>query len=182
MGLTTDAMGVFRPFWADSRTGTFQIRTAMVRVEVAHGTGEKGKESRPAEKADQPKVKSDVTDQIDFVFDPTRFGASEMELELPVRLKNISRHAIYGPITVKIDGFGSGMGEMEKEFSPTILNATNGKPQDGATFEYSQALGSEGVLAPSGVSGEIVWRLKLVNRKRVPDMHFSVEGFVPANQ
>jgi hypothetical protein len=182
MGLTTDAAGVFRPFWADSRTGTFQIRTAMVRVEIAHASAEKGEEPRPAVIAEGPKVKSDVTDQIDFVFDPTSFKSSGTELELPVRLKNISRHTIYGPITVKIDGFGSGMGDMGKEFTPTILNATNGKSQDGATFEYSHALGSEGVLAPSGVSGEMVWRLKLVNPKRVPDMHFSVEGFVPAHE
>jgi len=29
------------------------------------------------------------------------------------------------------------MGELLKEFSPTIMNATNGKTKDGATFEYS---------------------------------------------
>ncbi|HVT60722.1 MAG TPA: sialidase family protein [Thermoanaerobaculia bacterium] len=34
MGLTADREGAFHPFWADSRSGTFQIYTAVVKVEV----------------------------------------------------------------------------------------------------------------------------------------------------
>jgi hypothetical protein len=33
MGLTADTTGAFHPFWADSRSGIFQIYTAVVRVE-----------------------------------------------------------------------------------------------------------------------------------------------------
>ena len=81
-----------------------------------------------------------------------------------------------------IDGFGSGMGDEMKESAPMFLNATNGKQKEGASFEYTKELGSEGVLAPSGISGAMVWRLKLVNQRRVPDLHFAVEGLVPAHE
>src|SRR5262249_19190409 len=33
LGLTADSTGVFHPFWADARTGTFQLWTARVRVD-----------------------------------------------------------------------------------------------------------------------------------------------------
>ena len=36
----TDATGAFHPFWADSRTGTFQIYTAVVKVEEPAARGE----------------------------------------------------------------------------------------------------------------------------------------------
>lgn len=39
MGLTADAAGAFHPFWADSRSGTFQIYTAAVKVEDAAASG-----------------------------------------------------------------------------------------------------------------------------------------------
>jgi hypothetical protein len=182
MGLAADSTGVFRPFWADSRSGTFQVRSAFVRVELPDGSAANAAKREANSKIDKPSVKSDVTAQIDFVFDPAHFEASTNELDLPVRLRNNSRHPIYGPITVRIDGFGSGMGEDMKEFSPTIANATNEKSKEGAAFEYSQALGTDGVLAPSGVSGAIVWKLKLVDPTRVSDIHISIEGFLPARE
>jgi len=40
MGLAADATGAFHPFWADSRTGTFQIYTAVVKVEEPAARGE----------------------------------------------------------------------------------------------------------------------------------------------
>jgi hypothetical protein len=40
MGLTADATGAFHPFWADSRSGTFQIYTAVVKVEGPAARGE----------------------------------------------------------------------------------------------------------------------------------------------
>jgi hypothetical protein len=182
MGLTTDSGGNFRPFWADSRTGTFQIRTAVVRVELtAQGKG-KDSEAKTAQKSDLPKVKSDVSDEVELSFDPLQYNASTSELQIPVRLRNNGRFPIYGPITVRIDGFGSGMGEEMREFTPTFLNATNGKQKEGATFEYMQALGSDGVLEPSAISGAMVWRLKLVNQRRIPDFHFAIEGQVPTHE
>lgn len=182
MGLTADSAGIFRPFWADSRTGTFQVRTASIRVELPAPNADKEAHPKTGQKAEIPKVKSDISDQIEFVFDTTRFDMSTKELEVPVRLRNKSRHTIYGPITVRIDGFGSGMGDLLQEFSPAIMNATNGKPKDGAVFEYSQALGTDGQLVPSGVSGALTWKLRLVDPTRVPDLHVSVEGFLSAQE
>lgn len=178
MGLTTDLDGNFRPFWADSRTGTFQIRTAVVQVQLARD----GKGNDAQQKSDSPKVKSDVADEIELVFDPIHYDTSTNELDMPVRLRNNSRFPIYGPITVRIDGFGSGMGDEMKESAPVFLNSTNGKQKEGATFEYRKELGSESVLGPSGISGAVVWKLKLVNQRRVPDLHFAVEGLVPAHE
>jgi hypothetical protein len=182
MGLTSDLAGNFRPFWADSRTGTFQIRTAVVQVQAKGGDRGNDAQRMPEAVADKPKVKSDVADQIELVFDPVHFDSLSNELELPVRLRNNSRRSIYGPIVVRIEGFGSGMGDFLKEYAPTFLNATNGKTKEGATFEYMQVLGSDGVLMPNGLSGAMVWKLKLMDQKRIPDLHFAIDGIVSARE
>jgi len=91
---------------------------------------------------------------------------SAKELEVPVRLRNKSRHTVYGPITVRIDGFGNGMGELLQEFSPTIMNATNGKTKDGATFEYSHLknlMGIDLTREPGGLEKEDKFGSRLKN-------------------
>ncbi len=182
MGLTIDSKGIFHPFWADSRSGTFQIETAAIQVkksdEAAKRTSENGV---PATSAHSSKP-ADITDRIEFVFDPTHYDAKSGELRLPVRLRNISQQTVYGPITVSIDGFGSGMGTELKEFAPAIINATNGKAGAGASFQYSDALGSEQAIPPLGTSGAVTWRLKLLDPKKTPDLHIAVEGYLPAQQ
>jgi BNR repeat protein len=48
MGLTADATGAFHPFWADSRSGTFQIYTAVVKVKEP--AARRGSEAAPRRK------------------------------------------------------------------------------------------------------------------------------------
>ncbi len=182
MGLIADRNGVFHPFWADSRTGTFQIQTAAVRVEVpekeksdksAEGGGANRKES-----TSQNKVKTSLIGKVELVFDPAKYDPANSVVGIPIRLKNMWDRPIYGPILVEVGGFGSGEGEDFKEFAPKILNASNGKEAGGAAFDYSAALGDAQSLEPGGVSGPVVWRLKLVNPLRVPDLHLILTGYV----
>ncbi|MBA3714084.1 MAG: hypothetical protein H0W76_16770 [Pyrinomonadaceae bacterium] len=189
MGLTADAGGVFHPFWADGRTGTFQAWTSQVQVELpAKPPAMNGAVPMPpggssaATVAPQEKAEVSLTDKIQLVMDPTTYDPVTRELQLPIRLKNLSDQPIYKPITVQVKGFGSGMGDLLKDKSPLILNATNGQPQDGATFDYSSALRDLEALEPQGQTEAMVWRFKLVAPLRTPDMHVNVTGFVMRNR
>jgi hypothetical protein len=70
------------------------------------------------------------------------------------------------------------MGDEAREWRPAVLNAANGKPDDGATFEYVESLGTERVLVPGAISGPVRIRLRLKDPLRVPDMQLVVAGFV----
>jgi hypothetical protein len=177
-GMAADADGVFHPTWADSRTGTFQVMTARVRVERQAPVQTSTKPDGPATAQAPPRERSDVTSRIEFVSDPSRYDRASKELELRIRLKNTSDRPLHGPLTLTIKKFGSGMGEDGRDRMPTVLNASNSKPNDGATFVYDAALGTEGVLPPGGVSGPVLLRFRVVDPLRIPDMHLLVEGFV----
>ncbi len=166
MGLTTTADGHFHPIWADSRSGTYQVYTARVRIEHGDAPG-------PAVHAGEP---IDVTGRIELVNDPGRYDAETGVLDLWIRLKNVSATPIAGPIEVEIRKFGSGMDDTFAEFAPEILNADNGLPGDGARFVYREALGTEGVLDPDGVSGAILWRMRLADPIRIPNLHVYATG------
>ena len=181
MGLTADPTGSFHPFWADSRTGTFQIQTAAVQVKSGGAAPDKKDENTPA--ATAPSLtQTDVTNRISLVFDPTRFNVTTGELEMPVRLQNVSDRPIYGPIIASVKSFGSGEGGEEKENSPQILNSGNGKPGEGATFDFTSALGDSRTIAPGAVSGAIVWKLRIVKPLRTPDAHVTFSGYVPESK
>jgi hypothetical protein len=181
MGLAADANGSFHPFWADSRTGTFLIETASVEVTNGHGSAQEKDGNAPLVTA--PALKqTDVTSGIALVFDPTRFNAATGELEMPVRLRNVSDRPIHGPIIATVTAFGSGEGGEDKENSPQILNSENGKFGEGATFDFTPALGDSRRIAPGGVSGAIVWRIRLVKPLRTPDAHVTFSGYIPENK
>jgi len=190
LGLTADRDGIFHPFWADARTGTFQLQTAAITVvkpaaapkpgAAAAGsdkTGEQGAQAKKPEPA-QSRVNVSVLGKVEMVFDPTSFDASTGILEVPIRIRNVSNATIYAPITVEVTKFGSGMGDELKDFAPKILNSTNGKDGSGAKFDYSSALGTSQALAPGGLSGEVVWRIKVQDPMKIPDFHLSMEGMV----
>ncbi len=188
MGLTADAGGVFHPFWADGRTGTFQAWTSLVRVglsaEPLASTNAVLTLTGPgaATVVQQERSEVSLTDKIQLVMDPTTYDPATRELQLPIRLKNLSDQPIYKPITVQVKVFGSGMGDLLKDKSPLILNATNGQPRDGATFDYSSALRDLEALEPQGQTEAMVWRFKLTDPLRTPDMHINVTGFVLRNR
>ena len=166
MGLTASVDGRFHPVWADARSGTYQVYTASIRIDD-------GASAVPAAVAGDPV---DVTRRIELVNDPGAYDAETGVLDLWIRLKNESAAPIAGPIEVEIRKFGSGMDEMFAEFAPEILNADNGIGSAGARFVYDEALGTEGVLPPGGVSGAMLWRLRLVEPIRIPNLHVFVTG------
>lgn len=183
MGLAVDRNGVFHPFWADARTGTYQIQTASVTVSKAATGGKVGlmnaaATERITEKPAPAKVSGSLYGKVEIVFDPTSFDPATGVLDLPTRLRNISPAPIYGPITLEIQKFGSGLDDELKELAPTILNATNHEEGAGATFDYSSSLGTDQVLMPGALSGQIVWHLKVQDPLRIPDLHIALKGML----
>ncbi len=166
MGLTASADGRFHPVWADARSGTYQVYTAEIRIED-------GADATIAAAAGEPV---DVTGRIELVNDPGAYDAETGVLDLWIRLKNNSAAPIADPIEVEIRKFGSGMDDTFAEFAPEVLNADNGVGGGGARFVYDAALGTEGVLPPGGVSGAVLWRLRLVEPIRIPNLHVYVTG------
>jgi len=178
MGLTASADGHFHPVWADARSGTYQVYTAEVRVEEGAAVGEVATPPAGQAAAGERAVGEpvDVTGRIELVNDPGSYDAETGVLDLWIRLKNVSAAPIAGPIEVEIRKFGSGMDDTFAEFAPEVLNADNGIGGGGARFVYDDALGTEGVLPPGGVSGAVLWRLRLVEPIRVPNLHVYVMG------
>lgn len=166
MGLTASADGHFHPVWADSRSGTYQVYTARVRIEYGEAPSLAAQVGEPI----------DVTGRIELVNDPGRYDAETGLLDLWIRLRNVTAAPIAGPIEVEIRKFGSGMGDDFAEFAPEIVNADNGLRGDGARFVYDEALGTEGVLQPGGVSGAVLWRMRLADPIRIPNLHVYVTG------
>jgi len=180
MGLTADVAGTFHPFWADSRTGTFQIYTAEVRVtrpDMAATHAEKPKVAPPL----QVRVR-DVTKQIQVVSDPLMYDAGTKELRVPLRIRNTSEKPLYAPIRLAVLGFGTGAGNIYREYAPTVLDTANGKQGIGATVDFTSAVGTEGVLLPGQQTGPVVLRLRLVDPLKVPAFHVLVTAGVAEEQ
>jgi hypothetical protein len=163
MGLATDTTGRFHPVWADARSGTYQVYTA--RVEIQSGS--------PTVTLETDRI--EVTDRIELVNDPGSYDAKTKVLNLWIRLKNTSARPIFGPIEVEIRKFGSGMGGDFANLAPEVLNASNGVKGVGARFVYDEALGTERMLA-DGVSGAVLWQLRLQDPRTIPDLHVFVTG------
>ncbi len=150
IGLTTDAKGIFHPVWPDSRNGTFQLETARIELLT---------DAAVAVATDS------VTRSVGVVLDPSRFDAAKRELVVPVRIRNTTADTLYPPIVATLTSVGDTMlvrnGYMRPEDIVTILNATNGKPGAGASFDFSRALGTLGLLAPGAVSGAVNVKLRV---------------------
>ncbi len=155
IGMTADADGTFHPFWTDARSGTYQLYTAAIRVPTAVPT------LTPATE----KVAASLTDKVTLVFDPIQYDRQTQEVLLPVRLKNVSKEALYPPFKVEIKELAHphSIKAHEEVDVPTILNATNGKSGVGATFDYSKALHDLESLEPEAVTDAVLWRFKAVS-------------------
>ncbi len=152
IGLTAGADGVFHPFWADGRSGTYQLYSAAIRVQT----------EAAAKKAAPALEKTVLTDRVTLAFDPVQYDPQTREVELPIRLKNDSKETLYPPFTVEIKEVAHPytIKSGEPINAPTFLNSTNGKRGVGATFDYSKALGGLDALEPEAVTNAIVWRLQ----------------------
>ena len=152
IGLAADANGVFHPVWPDSRTGTFQLQTARI-------------EMLPDALAPSAAAMDSTTRSVGIVLDPNRFDAGKRELVVPVRIRNTTADTLFPPIVATLTSVVDTMlvrsGYMRSEDIVTILNATNAKPGAGASFDFSNALGTLGLLAPGAVSGAVEFRLRV---------------------
>jgi hypothetical protein len=102
---------------------------------------------------------------VGIVLDPSRFDAERNELILPVRLRNTSTDTLFPPIVATLASVADTMlvrtGYVRETDTITILNAANGKPGAGATFDFSESLGTIGYLEPGAVSAPVELRLQL---------------------
>jgi len=186
MGLAPDKEGVFHPFWADARTGTFQIYTANVSVVVPpkEKAAATGAAAAPAAEPQTPpapaRTKVVLDTRLEFVFDPTRYDGATKESEIPVRLRNISKQPIYPPITLEILGFDLNDPEIPKYPYPPmwVVNAANGKNGEGATFDFSGALGNLESLEPGALTGPVVLMFRFEDPTLPQPIRLKVEGMV----
>jgi hypothetical protein len=171
IGMTADTDGIFHPFWTDGRSGTYQLYTAAIRV-LAGG--------QPATPAPE-KAAASLSDKVTLVFDPIQYDRTTQEVLLPVRLKNVSKEALYPPFKVEIKELAHpySIKAHEEVDVPTILNATNGKTGVGATFDYSKALHDLGSLEPEAVTDAILWRFKAASAVKTSfHVGADITGFV----
>lgn len=158
MGLAADPTGVFHPFWADSRAGVYQIYTADIAVTT---------ESALNANAATPKLKTDITGDIDLSYDPLQYDVASGEMIIPVRLRNISQALLYGPVHVSVKSLIDPlavMGGAEDQYSiPEILEGDPPKATFSVTFDYSKALGPLNSLAPGALSEPVPWHVRLSN-------------------
>jgi hypothetical protein len=181
LGLTTTTVGTFFPLWADARSGTFQVYTAPIRVELPPTEEEKKKAAAIApyiaapKKEDPSKRKeTSMVGKVEIVFDPATVEGNVVELAL--RLKNKSETNIYAPLRLEILDFGFPEEKRDRQYDPEVLNATNGKKAGGAQFAFDGALGDDGVLKPGMLSGPIAVRFKVVDPQRTPSIQFKIYG------
>jgi hypothetical protein len=172
---------VFYPVWADARSGTFQVYTAPIRVDLPPTEEEKAREAalapyRPPKKVSDPskRVETSLLGKVEVLFDQGSFDNNVVEL--PVHLKNKSDIDIYPPIRLEIVDFGFAAQKPDHEYDPEVINATNGKKAGGAVFSFDQSLGDDGVLKPGMLSGPVPLRFKLVDPQRTPSIQFKIFG------
>jgi len=189
LGLTANRRGVFYPLWTDARSGTYQLYTAAIRVELppppAPADPEEAKRdaalARPEEPRSRPEQRQQISlaGKVEFIFDPTIYDAASGTVELPLRLKNTSNYPIYPPLTLEIVALGSGWEEEPAKRPPQMLNADNGEAGVGARFTLDGALGGDAVLAPGMLSGPVPLRFRVFfDPLASPSVQFKIHGQV----
>jgi hypothetical protein len=182
MGLTADSDGVFHPFWADARSGTFQIWSASIRV-TAPARAVKAA-TKPGDSKPEPSPKrASLNEKITVLFDPIRYDEATREATVPIRLKNTSTETLRGPFTVEVKGTESPWmkenGEEEFVSPVEILNAPNGKSGEGAVFDYTAAMRDFEELAPGAVTEAIPWKFRIAGPMQTGlHLDLDVTGFV----
>jgi hypothetical protein len=169
MGLAADAAGTFHPFWADSRGETFQIYTARVRVEE----GTAAASPQPA-----TTVRALSAKEFTLVFNPTRHDPATGELRFSVQLRNRGTTALRGPISMKIVLARSHGERPAAEDTPVFLNTSNGVEGEGAVYDFTSAVGGNGVLAPGSLTSPVTIRMKVRDSMHIPALIFLVSAAV----
>jgi hypothetical protein len=184
MGLAADTNGDFHPFWADSRTGTYQIMTSKVSVRKGGNTASTPTASDAAGESQAPaqKMERDLTDKVELVFGATRYDGGSKTVEVPISIKNKSQETLFGPLKLELVSVGGGFdwedAEDIKKNAPVTLNAGNEKSDAGALFDFTAAMGTDAVLASGAMTSPMVWKMKVVDPSKLPSLRLKVSGFV----
>ena len=141
IGLTADSRGVFHPFWADARSGTYQLYTAAIRVPL----------EAPAAAPAAERTEAALTDRVTLLFDPVLFDAQSREVRVPVRIKNVSKETLYPPFRLEIEEARPSVqrqveGGDERSGDPELLQREDGSRSGLRLFEDAR----RSRLAPSG--------------------------------
>ncbi|OFV81513.1 MAG: hypothetical protein A2Y78_03470 [Acidobacteria bacterium RBG_13_68_16] len=177
LGMAADADGVFHPFWADARSGIYQIMTSRIRVETGETTETAPTSGRPEGE------RLSLAGKMTLEFDPTRVDWEHGELLIPVRLKNISQDTLYGPFVVELRSVETQSDDKASGAVTKVLNASNGKEGKGARFDYGGALRDLASFAPGGVSEAVMWRVRpALLRNTNVTFDADITGFLPAKE
>ncbi|MGH9159578.1 MAG: sialidase family protein [Vicinamibacteraceae bacterium] len=140
--MTTDAAGVFYPYWIGNATGRHQLYTTPITV--------KGTPHRHLAGPNVVDLSKRVTLEVERTeYDPTNHMAS-----LTVRLRNVSDSPISTPLHVRLLTLHSDIG------NPRALDADNALEGPGALYDVS-ALVAGGRLPANASSKEGVLRFRI---------------------
>jgi hypothetical protein len=171
-GLVADAGGVFHPFWTDARNGNSQIYTAQVRVVSDAGSSQ----NAPADPCDAGTEKS-LRNLVDLEFDAPHFDSLNNEVQLPVRLRNLSADTVCGPFNVSL---------MLVDAKALMDMRQNGaklefKPSETKEYRLREALKDLPYLSPGATTEPLVWRIHFDANRQTPSVtgrmfHYEVRG------
>ena len=152
LGLTADAEGVFHPIWPDTRTGTYRLYTAAVRV-----TSD-GPVSAPADAV----VREIKGAELGILFDPVSVDESTGIITAPLRVQNLTGGPLYGPLTIRfdVDPTAGDRGKFDVLNYPQIIGARNGKTGPGAEFDLTPLIGTTGVIPAGATTAQFMLRIK----------------------
>jgi hypothetical protein len=156
---------------------------APEKPEPGKGETKAAASSPPPHKPSEPaRVESPLLGKVELIFDPTRYDPEKKELEIPLRLRNVSKEPIYPPMRLEVTGIGFPEYESEDdrkenaENAPKAVNTSNGKEGVGAVFELENALGNLEALEPEAQTGPVVLRFRLVDPHKTPSLQIRVTG------
>lgn len=120
-GLAADAAGNFHPVWVDNRTGAAQLWTATVAID-----------ERPVRYGDAMlRHVRDVSKSVGLEIIGGTYDRRSQQLTADAALVNNSKHAIAGPIRLRITSLTSQLGQA------TIQGADNGVSVAGAIITFT---------------------------------------------
>jgi hypothetical protein len=160
-GITVDAAGGFRPFWPDSRTGTFQIWTSRIRVApsdkvLQEWLGEpEGLTFRSAHK------------NVSLVFDPPTYDEKERSGDLSLRLKNQGAERIYAPLKMEI-----------KKAEHWQVRGRDKDEENNLEIDMTPALRDLPYLAPGGLTESVRLRFKETDNSGLFILKLEIKGRV----
>lgn len=129
-GMAVGASGVFHPVWIDNRTGVAQLWTAPITVSGA--VVKNGASDLAALEDISSKVSVELTD--------TRYDRKNNTGTVVLRVKNISKDTLRGPIKLRVTSLSSGIGV------PEIVGSENLQRGIGAVWDLTKLIPESGLL------------------------------------